>query len=183
MRRRRCCAVDGDGDVAGFELHDSSSVRARKISQRKKGAPMSAVTTPSFSSMPTGRMRTRMSAASSRRSAAERAGEEQAAGRVADQRAQQVGHDEADEADAAGDGCGGADADRRAADDQCAGAVEIHAEAGGGFLAEAERVERAGAEARASASRAIMSGPASSDVIHARSVTEPISQNMISAAA
>ena len=41
---------------------------------------------------------------------------------------------------------GGADADGCAADDHVARGDEVDAEAGGGFLAEAERVERAGGE-------------------------------------
>ena len=93
---------DGErGDVAGFEFHDSSSVRARKISQRKKGAPTRAVTTPSLSSMPVGRTRTRMSAARRRAAPPSAMASRRRLGRVADERAQEVRDDEADEADAA----------------------------------------------------------------------------------
>ena len=60
-----------------------------------------------------------------------------------DERAQEVGDDEADEADRAGDGGAGADRGGDADDEAEPQAGEADAERGGGVLAEGQRVEPA----------------------------------------
>src|SRR5690606_5917984 len=58
-------AAERDADVARAEKGHGTARLVRSTRNRKNGAPISAVTTPSFSSGPAGSRRTTMSAASS----------------------------------------------------------------------------------------------------------------------
>ena len=109
----------------------------------KKGAPISAVTTPTLISPCEGMSRTTMSEARRRAAPARALGIDQPARVVADEGPDQVRRDEADEADGAGDGDTGADRRRDAGNDAKADGGEVEAEARRGLLAEGERAKGA----------------------------------------
>ena len=120
--------------------------------------------------------RTARSAARTQRRAAEGGGGQEPRGQGADERAQQVRHHEADEADRARDRDPGADGERGAGDGEGAGAAERHAHRGGGILAEGQRVERAAEGQQQRAMPARMKGAASATWTSERSASEPSSQ-------
>ena len=110
---------------------------------RKNGAPSSAVTTPSLSSGPGGSSRIATSASVASSAPPRKLGSSSRLGCWPTAAAQQVRHDEADEADDAGDGDRAADGERRAADDEPLRALRIEPEARGRVLAERQRIEAA----------------------------------------
>ena len=109
----------------------------------KKGAPISAVTTPTLISPCEGMSRTTMSDASRRAAPASGARDHQPGRVVADERPDQMRRDQADEADGAGHGDTGADRQGDAGDDAKADEGEVEAEARRGLLAEGERAKGA----------------------------------------
>ena len=86
-----------------------------------------------------------MSAREHQRGAAKRRGRQEPRRQRADERAQDMRHDKPDEADRAGDRDAAADGERGAEDGQePQRGASVDADAGGGVLAERQRVERRG---------------------------------------
>ncbi len=120
-----------------------SSRRVLMTSHRKNGAPMSAVTTPSRTSLKGEKRRSVTSAASTSAAPPKALAGKRRRGSWPTKRAQQMRNDEADETDGAGDGGRRADGERGAGDDARAQGFQVDAEVLRGLLAERERVERA----------------------------------------
>ena len=111
-------------------------------SQRKNGAPISAVSTPIGSVRPSGAARAARSAAVKQQRADQRRGQQGAAGMALRQPSREDRRDEADEADRPANGDAGADSQRGEADDLKPQPADIVAERLGDILAEGEPIER-----------------------------------------
>ena len=180
--RERALLAEADGRVRRDDAHQASR-RRRSIRLNRNGAPTSAVTTPNLSSGWIGARRTPMSAQSSAIAPPNPLTRSSRPGRWPTSGRRDVRNHQTDEADGAGDGDRASDRQRRSRDQRQAQARRDRSR---GW----SRCPRPGSARRAPARRtaasaqpASISGSASQTWGRLRSVSEPISQNMISKAA
>ena len=127
----------------GHDGAPSSVRRSLKIIARKNGTPIRAVTTPIFSSMAEGTMRTATSARDQQSRAGQRRGQHHPRRIGTDGAAHEMRRDQTDKADRTRHRDRGPDAECDAGDHGQARAHQIDAERGGGVLAERQRAEGA----------------------------------------
>ena len=159
------------------ERHRASLQRICATSQRKKGAPSKAVTTPIGSVRPSGAAAHDEVGGEQQQRADQRRREDRPAGMAAGQPPREDRRDQADEADRPADRDAGADAERGQADDLRAAAADVVAERLRHLLAERQAVERRARAAAAAGSSASAGTAAKAAWARLRSTSEPISQS------